>query len=86
MRKKGPQRSDDQKVTAFSLPLDLFEEMESLRKKKRLDRSNFIRFCIAEYIDSEESRAEIKKEGCPKRLMAAEGGADYAVESKGKAS
>lgn len=40
-------RSPDQTATAFSMSKDLFDAMERARAKLQMDRSNFIRYCIA---------------------------------------
>ena len=44
---KKKQRSDDQTVTALSLSKDLFAAMEKARAELHMDRSNFIRYCLA---------------------------------------
>ncbi|NQT92689.1 MAG: hypothetical protein HQ559_08005 [Lentisphaerae bacterium] len=46
-RKKQPQRSEDQTMTAFSCSKSLFQAMEDARSNLQMDRSNFIRYCIA---------------------------------------
>ncbi|MBU4315626.1 hypothetical protein KJ673_04475 [Patescibacteria group bacterium] len=40
-------RSPDQTATAFSMSKELFYAMEEARAKLQMDRSNFIRYCIA---------------------------------------
>ena len=47
MAKQQKQRSTDQTVTAISMSKDLFNDMEKARKELHMDRSNFIRYCIA---------------------------------------
>jgi metal-responsive CopG/Arc/MetJ family transcriptional regulator len=40
-------RSDNQTATAISLSKELFTAMEEARGDLQMDRSNFIRYCIA---------------------------------------
>ena len=40
-------RSSDQTATAISMSKALFDAMELAREELQMDRSNFIRFCIA---------------------------------------
>ncbi len=42
-----PVRGNDQTMTAFSLSKDLFSAMEKARAELHMDRSNFIRYCLA---------------------------------------
>ena len=44
---KKKQRSDDQTVTACSMSKALFRAMEKARQSLQMDRSNFIRYCVA---------------------------------------
>ncbi len=46
-KKRQPRRSDDQTMSAFSCSKVLFQTMEKARKELQMDRSNFIRYCIA---------------------------------------
>lgn len=41
------ERSQNQTATAISLSKDLFNAMEEARAELGMDRSNFIRYCIA---------------------------------------
>lgn len=45
-------RSPDQTATAVSMSKALFDAMESARAELQMDRSNFIRYCIAKELRS----------------------------------
>ncbi|MBT7068223.1 MAG: hypothetical protein HN919_18145 [Verrucomicrobia bacterium] len=52
-RRKPPERSPDQTQTAFSCSKALFTAMEETRATLQMDRSNFIRYCIAKELKSQ---------------------------------
>lgn len=45
-------RSENQTATAISLSKELFSAMEDARAELQMDRSNFIRYCIAKELKS----------------------------------
>ena len=45
-------RSPNQTATAVSMSKALFDAMESARAELQMDRSNFIRYCIAKELRS----------------------------------
>jgi hypothetical protein len=45
-------RSPNQTATAVSMSKALFDAMESARTELQMDRSNFIRYCIAKELRS----------------------------------
>lgn len=45
--KAKKQRADDQAVSSFSASKPLMAAMEAGRKALQMDRSNFIRYCVA---------------------------------------
>jgi hypothetical protein len=49
---KQPMRSADQTQVAISLSKVLFNAMEEARDALQMDRSNFIRYCIAKELMS----------------------------------
>ena len=49
---KQPTRSADQTQVAISLSKALFNAMEEARDALQMDRSNFIRYCIAKELMS----------------------------------
>ena len=46
-RRNPPKRADNQTVTACSMSKALFDAMEEARAELQMDRSNFVRYCIA---------------------------------------
>jgi len=44
-------RSENQTATAISMSKELFEAMEIARRRLRMDRSNFIRFCVSRELE-----------------------------------
>ena len=59
---KKKQRADNQTVTALSLSKDLFNAMEKARAELHMDRSNFIRYCLAKELKKLGMKAG-KKQG-----------------------
>ena len=58
---KKKQRSDDQTVTACSMSKTLFDAMEEAREDLQMDRSNFIRYCVAKELKRMGMKLQGKK-------------------------
>jgi len=53
VKKRQPRRSTGQTMTAISMSKALFQAMEEARGTLQMDRSNFIRYCIAKELKSQ---------------------------------
>lgn len=53
----GTHRSEDQKVEAFSLPLDLFKRAMSRAADKSMTKSGYYRYCLAKDLGLTEEEA-----------------------------
>lgn len=72
-------RGKDQTATAISLSKPLFEAIEEARGRLQMDRSNFIRFCIAKELDElgitiSDRKSFSCKKPAPRACKAAEHG------------
>ncbi|MBN1676621.1 MAG: hypothetical protein JXR37_36595 [Kiritimatiellae bacterium] len=51
MRKRKRQRRPGQTATAISMSEAFYDAVEEGRKKLQMDRSNFIRYCVAKELE-----------------------------------